>query len=235
MPQGLFWLCLPWVIPQAWWTRSQLPRFKGPPGSLAGQFGDTPQIRILGLGDSIIAGVGAEAPNETLTAQYAKAWYERYRVAVSWRAYGRIGASTPKVNVLIEKISVEEPADIILISTGVNDILGLCRTRSWQQSLQELIDSTHQKYPSAQLIFLGIPPLHLFPALPSPLRNVFGLRAQRFDELAAQWITRQDGCHYGRILRPPPPEAFCADGFHPSADSYRELAQMLLSDLTPMG
>jgi lysophospholipase L1-like esterase len=190
-------------------------------------------VRILGLGDSIIAGVGAKTPSETLTAQYARAWHERYQVGVSWKAYGRIGASTPKVKALIQKISAEDPFDIILISTGVNDILGLCRTRSWRQSLHELIDSIHQQYPSAQLIFLGIPPLHLFPALPSPLRNVFGLRAKRFDELAAQWIARQEGCYYGRILRPPPSGAFCADGFHPSADSYRELAQMLLSDLTP--
>jgi lysophospholipase L1-like esterase len=233
MRRGLFWLSLPWVIPQAWWTRSQIPRFTGPPGDLNGQFGESANMRVMGLGDSIIAGVGATTPAETLTAQYAQAWHKQHRVGVSWKAYGRIGASTPKITALTKKIIDDEPFDIILISAGVNDILGVTRTYTWLRDLDTLIDTIHQKYPTSYVIFLGIPPLHTFPALPRPLRDVLGLRAKQFDELAMQRVTRRERCHYSRIRRLPSKDAFSTDGFHPSADSYRELAEMLVTDFTP--
>lgn len=72
MPNFAFWLALPWVFPQAIWVRRRTPRFRGPSGELRGQFGEEPTRRVVGVGDSIVAGVGANLAIETITAQLAR-------------------------------------------------------------------------------------------------------------------------------------------------------------------
>lgn len=223
-----FWLLFPWVLPQALWLRRRLPRFTPPDGRCIGQFGETPRVTVVGIGDSIIAGAGARHTHHTLTAQWAQAWHQINDLGVTWRAHGKIGAKASKILRMLENHSTDRDTDFVLLSVGVNDLLALDPLKVWRRNLSDLLVRLHDLYPNAQIMMLGIPPLARFPALPSPLRQVMGLRGKLFDQIAAQCISRQSRCHYFRIERVPEKHDFASDGFHPSQESYRALAEWMI-------
>jgi len=73
-----------------------------------------------------------------------------------------------------------------------------------------------------------------FPALPWPLAEVFGLRARTFNRATAALIVGRSGIAHPEYtaLGPRSAEAFAADGYHPNADSYRQLAELLAAEIT---
>jgi lysophospholipase L1-like esterase len=225
MPNFAFWLMLPWVLPQAIWVRRRAPRFRGPSGELCGQTGEQPTQRIVGVGDSIIAGVGANLATETITSQLALHWHKTTGTTVEWMAYGKIGARSARVRSLVESLNRDDRVALVLISAGVNDITGLTTTRKWIADFDALVTVLRERFPNSRLVLLGIPPLDVFPALPLPLRRVLGWRAAHYDRLARCYCDSQPGLYYVPIESRPTPEEFSNDGFHPSAASYAVLAR----------
>jgi hypothetical protein len=79
----LFWSALPFVLPQAMWVRARAPRFAGPaaaaeglarPDAAAPTDAAAP-LRLVGLGDSLIEGVGvtrAEDCRSTVRYEHRK-------------------------------------------------------------------------------------------------------------------------------------------------------------------
>ncbi len=221
----VFWLSLPWVLPQALWVRRRTPRFSGPAGELHGAFGALPQQRIVGIGDSIIAGVGARIPSQTITAQLAEHWQQETGFDTQWRAYGKIGARIERINSIAESLEHDDQVALVLISTGVNDITNLTAVDEWITALASLVTTVQQRYPHARIALLGIPPLEYFPALPNPLKQILGWRGADYDRAARQYAENQSGIFYVPINIQPKPDEFSDDGFHPSAASYTALAR----------
>ncbi len=228
MPNFAFWLALPWVFPQAIWVRRRTPRFRGPSGELRGQFGEEPTRRVVGVGDSIVAGVGANLAIETITAQLARHWHEATGTSVEWVAYGKIGARSARIRPLVESLDKDDRVALVLISAGVNDITGLTSTSKWLAELDALVMTLGQRFPSSRLALLGIPPLDVFPALPIPLRQVLGWRAAHYDQAARRYASSNPRLHYVPIDSRPKPDEFSKDGFHPSVTSYAVLAREIV-------
>jgi lysophospholipase L1-like esterase len=228
MPNLAFWLTLPWVLPQAAWVRRRTPRFRGPPGELRGQFGKHPAQRVVGVGDSIIAGVGANSVAETITAQLAQHWHEATGTAVEWLACGKIGARSARIKPLVESLERDDRVALVLISAGVNDITGLTSTSQWLADVDALVITLRQRFPNSRLALLGIPPLDVFPALPLPLRQVLGWRAAHYDRAARCYCDSKAGLYYVPIDSRPEPDEFSSDGFHPSVASYAALAREIV-------
>jgi len=223
-----FWLSLPFVLPQALWTRATARRFSAPEGPLSGLVGSEPRIRIVGIGDSIIAGVGADSPLQTLTGQLAQCWSRETDQGVEWHALGRIGATTERIGRMAAQLPKDDGVAIVLFSAGVNDITALIGVRDWLGAVDRLVDGLLEKHPSATIVMLGVPPLDAFPALPAPLRQVLGSRARYFDRRIREHLGLRERCRYLPIERQPTAEEFAADGFHPSARSYAALAAQIV-------
>jgi lysophospholipase L1-like esterase len=228
MPNFVFWLSLPWVLPQALWVRRRTPRFQGPAGELCGAFGDQPHHRIIGVGDSIVAGVGTYSPDHTITAQLAMCWQLETGCATEWTAHGKIGARIGRIKRIVESLERDDRATLVLISVGVNDITSLTAVDEWIAVLASLVTIVQERFPQARIALLGIPPLELFPALPSPLKYILGWRATDFDRAARRYAESRPGVSYVPINRRPKPEEFSSDGFHPSAESYSILAREIV-------
>lgn len=228
MPNFAFWLALPWLLPQAIWVRRRTPRFRGPSGELRGQFGEQPTQRVVGVGDSIIAGVGAHSVAETVTSQLALQWHETTGAAIEWMAYGKIGARSSRIRSLVESLDRDDRVTLVLISAGVNDITGLTSTSQWLVDLDAIVAAVRQRFPNSRLALLGIPPLDVFPALPMPLRQVLGWRAAHYDRAARCYCDSNAGLYYVPIDSRPKPDEFSSDGFHPSAASYSLLAREIV-------
>ncbi len=224
MHRLLFWSVLPFVVPQALWVRQTAPRFADAGGPRSGSTGPwaghESERRLIAVGDSIIAGVGAATLDEALVGALARALAERLRVPVSWRAIGRTGTTSER---LLSTLPVELPAgsaDVALLNVGVNDLTRMTTTRRFVANIRGLYDLLRERYPEALVVINGLPPLGLFPLLPQPLRAVLGLRAKIFNRELANAVAEMPGAVFVPVDFDARPDSFADDGFHPSPASY---------------
>lgn len=229
----LFWSLMPLLLPQALYVRRTAPRFAAAAGPTEGSVGSGEPLRLLAIGDSIIAGVGAERLERALVGQTAAALAERLGRRVDWSALGQTGLrSDALLNELLGRLPVQ-PADVILISIGVNDVTGLRSLRRWRRNLRELIHWLSTYSPDAVLCFGGLPPMGTFPLLPQPLRAVIGLRARSFDAEAASIVAESPRAVHVPVAFTPRPELFSGDGYHPSEAGYAGYAQAVADAVAP--
>ncbi len=232
-----FWILLPIAALQGLSLRKQAMRLPPPPGSTQGVFGQTAQnrfkkpFRLLALGDSIIAGVGASAQEQTLAAQLARALAQIKGHAVSWNSLGRNGANSTDLLCMLDEFQNLPPPELVLISIGVNDVTGLSSSKTWRTNINALCEKLGACWPAAVIVFAGLPPMDQFPLPPQPLRFCLGLRAGHFDHIAAGLVERHAGMLHVPTLIDPAEHDFCADGFHPSAQAYavwgEEMAEII--------
>ncbi len=220
----VFWGSIPFLIPQALYVRRTAPRFAGASGPSQGVTGEGQPLRLRAVGDSIIAGVGASEHSRALTGRTAEVLSRALDRSVDWSAHGRIGArSSDLLADLIGRMS-PDPADVVLVSVGVNDVTGLRTTTTWVRNLTTIIERLREHSPEAVIALAGLPPLSIFPLLPQPLRAVIGLRGRMLDQAAREVVAMYDGVVHVPIHFEIAPEKFAADGFHPSEESYVDFA-----------
>lgn len=237
----LFWAAFALLLPQALWVRRTTPRFQGAVGEPFGRVAssqahppsaDSDQpLQVVGLGDSIIAGVGAQEHSEALVVQTALSLSETLKRAVVWQARGKIGADAKRIAREADQMAWPESVDVVVISTGVNDLLGLQSIRQWTSNINALIGVVRGHAPEALIVFCGLPPMDVFPSLPRPLRWVLGYRARHLDQMLGQvvdplrrvvWVPIESHGTPSLTL-----EMFAGDGFHPGPAGYQALGQGL--------
>jgi len=221
------------LLPQALYVRKNAPRFAPAAGPSEGSAGEGKKTRLLAIGDSIIAGVGASELSRALVGQTATALAASQNCCVSWQALGVSGYDSAKILELLVPKLPGAAFDYIIVSVGVNDITGLTTVRKWRQNLLLLLSKLQAHSPNAVIAVAGMPPLHGFPLLPQPLRAVFGLRGRLFDEVAREVVDRDQNALHVPVDFEPDPDKFSPDGYHPSEQSYaefgRRMAEKLLS------
>lgn len=216
----LFWSALPFLAPQALYVKKTAPRFAGAAGPGDGSVGSGDSLRLLAIGDSIIAGVGASDLSRALVGQTAASLSSRLGRQVNWRAHGYTGANSTRL-LGQHMVSIDDlRADVIITSIGINDVTSMTTLPRWRSNLAALFDLLLARNDDAVIAFAGLPPLHGFPLLPQPLRSVLGLRATDFDRAAKDVISR-----YPQVIHVPvefetTPDKFAGDGYHPNEASY---------------
>lgn len=220
MQRVLFWSLFPFTLPQAIQLRRAAPRLEPAAGPVAGAVGEGRDLRLIAIGDSIVAGVGAGRSDNAIAGATAASAAPLLGARISWQSIGKIGATTEKIRQRLVPRLPEDPADILVVSAGVNDLTSLHRTGRFAQNLGGLLDTLRLHSPRAVIAVTGIPPLHGFPALPDPLRRVFGLRGKTFDAVIRRETEHRDRVRHIPLDFEPTPDKFSADGFHPSAESY---------------
>ena len=219
-------LLLPIALAQGLWVRQTVPRLP-PAAGRRGTFGTGAgdPLRVVGVGDSIIAGVGVAHQDRALLGHFARRLHERTGRPVRWRACGVNGADSTMIR---ERIAPVAPAaDVYIVSAGVNDAVRGVGTTTFAANMAAVAEILRHKSPQAVLIFAGIPPLDRFPALPWPLGAVLGARAARLQE-AARAVA--PGTHAICFDFPAnlPAGGFARDGFHPAEAACDAWAGWLL-------
>jgi lysophospholipase L1-like esterase len=227
MKTVLFWGLFPFVLPQALHVRKNAPRFAAATGPKEGTVGHGQPYTLYAVGDSLIAGVGASQLTDALVGQVAIALAGELNGQVNWVAQGSIGARTEKVVQRLAPGLPAVPADFIVISTGVNDITALEQLNKWLKELDALITALQTHSPQAIIAMAGIPPLRGFPLLPQPLRALFGIRAEIFDNAARHLFTGYERAIYVPYDVEPGPDQFSADGYHPNEASYQKMGEFI--------
>lgn len=218
----------PLLLAQGLYVRRVTPRLPEPAGPRAGEAGQGRPLRLLITGDSAAAGVGAASQDEALAGRLVAALAARFRV--HWRLLARTGNTTAQT--LAELASLPaQPFDVVVTSLGVNDVTGGVEVRRWLAQQRALVDMLRGKFEARQVLLSALPPMHLFPALPQPLRWYLGGRAARFNTLLGEWAPRQEGCCLVTADFAPDPRAMAADGFHPGPAAYALWADRLAREI----
>lgn len=231
MKNVLFWGAFPFLLPQALYVRRTAPRFAPAAGPLEGASGEGRKMRLLAIGDSIIAGVGATELSKALVGRTADAIAASLDCSVSWRACGVSGYNCERV---LDDLVPELPgdtADFVIVSVGVNDITGLTTMRKWRANMSLLLDKLRRHSPDATIAVAGMPPMHRFPLLPQPLRATFGMRSRSFDDALRAIVDGLPGTVHVSLDFEADPGSFAPDGYHPSEESYVEFGRHMADGL----
>lgn len=230
--RAAFWLLLPVTAAQGLWLRGRATRLPGAAGERHGVTGAGEVLHLLAIGDSIIDGVGAGHMQASLPVRFAAALAECCGRQVRWRVEGASGHAARHVVERLAALDSALPADVVLISVGVNDVTGLSSTRHWRRSLRRLLGAIRGRWPDALVLFTGLPPMAVFPLPPQPLRFSLGLRAATLDRIASAELARDPRAVHVPTRIDPGRHDFCADGFHPSADSCNLWARGLAAEVS---
>jgi len=114
---------------------------------------------------------------------------------------------------------------------GVNDATGRTRMAHWLHGLQALVTALRHRYQAQQVILSALPPVHLFPALPQPLRWYLGRCATRLDRAQRRWVVSQPGCEVVGADFPMDLRYMAHDGFHPGPLAYEAWAGALAGQI----
>jgi lysophospholipase L1-like esterase len=196
-----------------------------PPLEISGTIGpeDGEPLTLVVLGDSSVAGVGADAAEDTLTYGVAKALSDEY--LVSLHALGVSGSRLADVvGKQLPQVDGLEP-DIVLVCVGTNDVTHGTRLREARRQLRLLVDGLAEVAPDAKVIVSGLPPAETATAFHRPLRDLIGLRALLFTrlyraELTPHGISVFDIAKLTKSAFHGKREMFSADRFHPSSAGY---------------
>jgi lysophospholipase L1-like esterase len=202
-------------------VRRSIPVLPEPEGARDGMRGNGPRLRLLILGDSAAAGVGAATIDESLTGRLVDI-LSRSR-SVDWRLVAKTGATTASTLKYLDKHRLET-YDVCITSLGVNDVTAGIRARDWIAQQAKLRLKLREEIGIKRLVICGLPPIHKFPSLPQPLRWWLGARATAFDRALQDSISTEAGVSFLSLRFTDNLDLMASDGFHPGPQAYREWA-----------
>ena len=230
---GFALMLMPALLIQGWWVRKRAIRMgpaDGPSRGFAAEEKNQSRkrdgatvssettnqpLKLLGLGDSVIAGVGLASTESTITARLADRLNQHLGRAIDWRIIGKDGAKIIDTQRMLAATE-SEAFDWIVVSVGVNDVTGLTSLVKWQQGLLGLISDIRVRSSNANVVFLQLPPMGRFEMIPQPLRGVLGIRAAMLRKVLI-WIVE---AHRGVWMIDPSrlfdPAYMAEDGYHPN-------------------
>lgn len=209
----------PLLVVQGLVTRRLVPKLDEPPGDRDGTEGTGPPLRLLILGDSAAAGVGANHQDQALLGQVVSRLVDQYQV--SWALRAKTGNTTASILQWLDA-QPAQPFDVAVTSLGVNDVTGMVGQSEWRRQQSELRETLKSKFEVKTLLVSGLPPLHGFPALPQPLRWVLGARATQFNDSLRQDIAADGAATFLDLRFTADTTLIASDGFHPGPGIYAE-------------
>ena len=231
-------ILLPVLLVQGYWLRRTTPRLPDAGGLLEGTVaGPGEPLRLIALGESTVAGVGARTHETGLAGQLACAISRDAQRSVEWIVVARSGINARDSRAeLVPQLSSRH-ADVVMIALGVNDAIEFHTSKRWASDLEALIGDVRAQVGDALVLLAGVPPLDHFPALPQPLSFVLGARSAALGRASIAMVEKLKRVVYVpfRIERERCNDLFCADGFHPSELGYSEWAEQLAAALAKHG
>ena len=223
---------LPILIPQGLWTKWKTPRLPEAEGERQGTHGlinAKKHLQLLILGDSAAAGVGVDQQQEALIGQLCEQ-FPKQDYYIDWQLHATSGHHLGN---MIERVKTlpEQKFDLVIISSGVNDVIAQHSVQQWQKNYLTLYQDLENKFASPHIIFSAVPPIQHFKALPRLLAWFLGQQAALFNHNLQTQTPYLKRLHYVPLNLPIAPEYLAKDGFHPSHLSYTIWAQQLVNYL----
>jgi lysophospholipase L1-like esterase len=213
-----------------------------PPPDSTGWYGrgrPGPAIKVALLGDSSAAGYGVERLVETPGAFFASGLAKGADRRVHLRTYAKVGAQSSDLAGQIDRALPGEP-DLAVILIGANDVTHRVKP---SQSVRYLAEAVRRLVGTGAKVLVGTcPDLGTVKPIPPPLKQVARSMSRRLAAAQAIVAVEEGGVavSVGSILGPDfaaaPAVLFGPDQFHPSAEGYRAVSEVLVpSALSVLG
>jgi lysophospholipase L1-like esterase len=190
-----------------------------------------PAIKIALLGDSSAAGYGVDRIVETPGAFLGSGLAAQADRRVHLRTYAKVGAQSSDLDDQIDLALPGDP-DLAVVLIGANDVTHRVRP---SQSVRYLADAVRRLLDAGVLVLVGTcPDLGSVKPIPPPLKQVARSMSRRLAAAQAIVVVEAGGVavSLGSILGPDfaaaPAVLFGPDRFHPSAEGYRAVAEVLV-------
>ena len=211
---------IPFLYLQGKYVRRKVGRLPDAEGETSGKHGENAEIiKLLAIGESTVAGVGAKNHAEALTGQFARHLSAATGKTVLWRAVGESGITVKETLQRLVPQLPEEKFDVILIALGGNDVFGLTSPRKWRREMTKLLAILREKYPEAKILSANVPMVRDFIAMPNPLRYVLSRLAKLHHFNSMEFISEHENAAYFYDVKRVNDDFF-SDGIHPSAHGY---------------
>ena len=198
--------------------------------------------RLVWLGDSTAAGVGASNSAGALPSQVADGLAASDGVPVEGPGPSGVSVAVLAVSgarvadVLadqVPKVAALAP-DVVLISVGANDTIHLTGRGAFRRTYEKVVRALPN---GARAVLLGVPDMGSVPRFAQPLRAVAGWRGRNIDA-EVRSVADMTGAVYvdiagstGPPFRRHPERYFAADDYHPGDAGYGLWADAVLKVL----
>lgn len=209
----------PILLLQGAYARRKTPKLPEPPGARRGTTGSGPRLRLLVLGDSSAAGVGAAHQEGALVGRVVEALSATH--SVEWTLHARTGATTEETLASLAELDGAE-FDIAVTALGVNDVITWVTRPAWRSRQARLRTVLRESFGVTSIVASGLPPMEGFPALPQPLRWYLGRRAGRFDRDLEEDVRDEPDVTFLSLGFGRDASGMATDGFHPGPPLYAE-------------
>jgi lysophospholipase L1-like esterase len=207
-------------------TALRLPEAAGERSGLVLAGDGPPALRLLFVGDSTMAGVGVAHQTSALAFQVATILSNRLARSVGWQLEAKSGLNTSQL-LKFTKGQALLPADVLVTALGTNDVTSQRKPDRFVCDYKALIGTLSDQVGASFAVISGLPPLHLTPAAPQPLRWYLGKYAHMLDERLRIWIRPQSKIAYVSLQWASNTNEMAADGYHPGENQYRIWADLV--------
>ncbi|TFV97881.1 hypothetical protein E4S40_04375 [Algoriphagus kandeliae] len=210
---------LPYLIYQAKTVRKNNPL---PPAKSNHLILGESSKRILILGESTAAGVGASQPETTLAGNIFHLFQEKYQVI----NLGKNGLRAKELIPTFKEDLGTNPSKLegIFLFIGANDCFRLTKPTDYKSDLENIISWLYKSYSPEWFYLSDIPPVHIFPSF-TPQLKYFLLGQRKFLSKEMENIASQySNMIYEEIQFDLSPEFFAIDGIHPSDYGYQAIS-----------
>lgn len=189
-------------------------------------------IKLLVLGDSLAAGLGAQRRKETLGARIARALAREVQRPVRLRTAAVVGSESHELADQLGSLPAGYRPDVAIIVVGGNDVTHLNSAESAARHLEESVRQLRRC--GAAVVVGTCPDLGTLRAVPQPLRTFLSRMSARMAAHQTRAARRAGAIpvslrrSVGPVFRAEPGQMFSVDNFHPSAAGYRRTADALL-------
>ncbi len=181
-------------------------------------------LRMVWLGDSTAAGVGATSPERAIPRRVAAGLdrpVELTSLAVSGDRVGDVVADQ------VDDLAALDP-DVVLVSIGANDVVHLTSRADFRSGYEQLVAAVPE---GALLVLLGVPDMGAPTRFLQPLRAVVALRGRQLDGVSADVARDHDAVYVdiagetGPTMRADPDRYFAARQVPPERRRLRPVGR----------
>lgn len=206
----------------------------GAPPQASGSWGygrrGTRPLRLAVLGDSSAAGFGATTPEQTPGGRLAGALARELHRRVLLDVVAVVGARSEDLHAQVAR-ALQHPVDLAVVLIGANDVTHGVATGAAARDLARAV--TTLRAAGAQVVVGTCPDLGTVEPLLQPLKTFAAKLSRRLARAQTVAVVEAGGTSVslGDLLKQEfhtRGELWSADRFHPSADGYARLADVIL-------
>jgi lysophospholipase L1-like esterase len=210
---------------------------------------ENPSLHLLGLGDSVMKGYGADKGDDILS-QVGNQLEKRKRENVTTENLGISGLTSKGLKENLEKPDVQESirkSNIIFIHIGGNDLLRIAKKKGVVEAIHEYETVQSQTKENLEAIVQKVVQLNpdariLLFDLYNPLKSdseYYSLSKHLFDQWNMMYYEIGEGYSNVRVidsykaLSLDKDNLFSPDGVHPNDEGYKKISEAVMSYFTP--